>query len=100
MVKEFIKWIQSTKKYYEDEGIYIDFFKECVEGVEEPYAVVDYFTDRVMGRITVWGKGFADVELLDISTEKQVYYRHYEINHLVNWAEILEEFYLKLKESN
>lgn len=97
MDRYFSKWVQETKEYYEDRGISVDYIKINDEG-DESSAVVDYITSNSLARITVLRRGFADLEILDIDTEQNVYYKHFEINKEVNWVDLLSEFFSILSE--
>ena len=54
-------------------------------------ARIDLDSELVIGRATVWNRGFCDLELLAVHTGEQILYRHHEsVSGIRLWA-LLDE---------
>jgi hypothetical protein len=42
---------------------------------------LDFDSEQHIGRVTVWVSGECDMEILDVSTGKQVFYEHHQFNN-------------------
>ena len=59
---------------------------------------LDFEDKNLMGRMTVWESGFCDLEVIEIETAKQIFWRHYQLHDERAFHQLLADFFLFLRD--
>ncbi len=74
MIKKLESFIKNNKSNFEKLNI------EVFENIDEDTAYCDFISENRIGRIVVWSDYRIELEILDIATELQVFFKYYEFN--------------------
>jgi len=74
-------------------GITIDQIIENDEPTDNDGIAVDYLSKICLGRVSVWESGDVDMEILNISSEEVLFYKHYDSLKTVDFNKLLQEFF-------
>lgn len=74
MLKKLESFIRNNKCNFEKQNI------EVFENLDEDSSYCDFISKNRIGRIVVWSNYRIELEILDITTELQVYFKYYELN--------------------
>jgi hypothetical protein len=78
----------------------VSYSYQYCEPIDNPALVLDFETPELIGRLTAWVSGFCDTEVLEISSQKTVFYKHYELHTENEFHEKLAELFLFLKDEH
>jgi hypothetical protein len=95
LVNALRRWQSASRDRLSEIGITMTYLESPVlddrSTANDRSAVVDLTTELVVGRATVWNRGFCDLELLAVPTGEQILYRHHEkVGGIDLWA-LLDE---------
>lgn len=93
MTKRFLQWNEENHKRLDKMGITIDQIIENDEPTDNNGMAVDYLSEICLGRVSVWQSGDVDIEILDISSEEVLLYKHYDSLKIVDFDKLLQEFF-------
>jgi hypothetical protein len=65
----FYKWFNDYKEKLQKMGIQTDL-------ISKSKYFVDHLTSLRIGRVTVWKSGFIEMEILDIQSSEQIFYKN------------------------
>jgi len=76
MINYLAEWAEKNKVHFKQLGITTD---KIFVSQNEEYAggYVDHSTDKYVGRISLSGENFIDIEIIDIESEVKIMVAHY-----------------------
>ncbi len=93
VTKLFLQWNEENRKKLDKMGITIDQIIENDEPTDNDGVAVDYLSEICLGRVSVWESGDVDMEILNISSEEVLLYKHYDSLMIVDFNKLLQEFF-------
>jgi hypothetical protein len=94
LVNALRRWCSANRDRLTEIGITTKYLESPLpdeHAAQDRSALVDVDTDLVLGRATVWNRGFCDLALLAIPTGEQILSRHHEnVGGIDLWA-LLDE---------
>ena len=96
--KKFVAWIFQTKAFFEeDQPLFKTLEIKIIDDAHIPGIIIDIETTKDMARITMWDRGWCDVEVLDIKSEKERFWEHYELKDESDFPSVVNELKERLK---
>lgn len=95
--KLLLQWIDEYQQLLSEKGIITDEIYSIEKDINATCTRIDQHTKTCIGRICAWENGMIDFEILDINSESQLMYAHYEEQETIQY---LIEPYIKIMTKN
>lgn len=93
MTKRFLQWNEENRNKFDKMGITIDQIINNDKTTDNDGIAIDYLSKICLGRVSVWESGDIDMEILNISSEEVLLYKHYNSLKTVDFNKLLQEFF-------
>lgn len=97
MLNKFEDWFQSVSNRIENIGYEIEITKSLF--LENPIIRINFDSDFQMAVIIFWKSGACEQEILDVESEKIVFFKYIEINSNELFDDYFDEFIKTLSQT-